>query len=245
MPAAAITQPQLRLQPSPPRAIGLLHEPPLGGVRSATRPLLHEYAASSSSVASDVRAASRTNSWPRRSGLCGGAVHGPVTHTAGVAWSFSLNGDPCDNSGMGRAWMVVPPAAAAAAVWALRRRFRLITVTGKSMLPRLRPGQRVLVDLRARAVRPGDIVLVHSPVKYGIWRVPARRRRGDLGDYFIKRVAATGGDLMPAATGGNGVARVSEGDVILLGDGPNSLDSRALGACPVAAIVGVAVRVFD
>ncbi len=152
----------------------------------------------------------------------------------------------CHNCWMRRAWFLPPLSFVAAAIVIVRWRYTLITVRGTSMLPNLRPGQRVLVDRRRRSLDLGDIVLVHSPAGFEAWRVGARTDRADADcDFFIKRITATGGDLMPAYLGGDGTLRVPDGHVILLGDGPGSLDSRSLGACPVAAVVGVARRVLD
>jgi nickel-type superoxide dismutase maturation protease len=85
---------------------------------------------------------------------------------------------------------------------------RRITVRGASMVPALRPGERVLFDrlaYRAGDPRPGDLVLAHHPARPGI--------------RFIKRVAYPPEGVTLAA-----------GEVWLLGDNPDgSTDSRALG----------------
>lgn len=52
-------------------------------------------------------------------------------------------------------------AAAATLTWASRR-YMPVRVEGPSMLPTLRPGDRLIVDLRTRPV-PGDIVVARRP----------------------------------------------------------------------------------
>lgn len=90
------------------------------------------------------------------------------------------------------------------------------TVVGDSMVPTLRDGDRVLVDLRAyrdRAPLAGEVVLVEIPGS-GI---------------LVKRVSGS----LPRA------ARAAPTEVWVLGDNPaRSLDSRTLGPLPVASVVG-------
>lgn len=62
---------------------------------------------------------------------------------------------------------------------ALWRAVRRVEVVGDSMLPALRPGDRLLV-LRPAPARPGDVVAVADP------RLPAR--------IMVKRVAAVGAE---------------------------------------------------
>lgn len=87
-----------------------------------------------------------------------------------------------------------------------------VTVTGDSMLPSLRPGDRlVCLPLPRGRVRAGDVVMVPDP------RRPSRR--------LLKRVAARHGER-----------------VTLLGDHPAaSTDSRTLGDVPLPWLVPRAV----
>ncbi len=59
----------------------------------------------------------------------------------------------------------------------------LATIEGTSMLPTLRPGDEVVVDLQARRFRCGDVIVVRSDETLIVHRVievgPALRTRGD------------------------------------------------------------------
>ena len=96
-------------------------------------------------------------------------------------------------------------------LWLIRRRQR-VRVTGASMLPGLKPGQEVLVDLRAYQgtdPQPGDIVVARHP-----FQVDVR---------LIKRVKA----------------RLEDGRYRLEGDNPlESTDSRTFGPIAREAILG-------
>jgi nickel-type superoxide dismutase maturation protease len=86
-----------------------------------------------------------------------------------------------------------------------------VQVRGASMLPALRPGDRLLVESRSfarRTPRPGEVVLAPDP--------------RDGGRELIKRVAAV---------------NVSEGTVEVRGDAAEaSTDSRTFGSVPIAAV---------
>lgn len=125
----------------------------------------------------------------------------------------------------------------------LRLRWLTVTVAGPSMLPALRPGDRVLVRrTRAGRVQTGQVVVLDA-------------ESGPI----IKRVAAAPGDPVPPGLGavntglgagpgarGDGVltgGRVPPGRLVLLGDNPGrSVDSRQHGYYDAAHLVGVAVR---
>ncbi len=95
--------------------------------------------------------------------------------------------------------------------WVLRRRKRF-RIAGYSMLPALRPGDEVLVNLTAyrRAIpRPGDIVLARHP------------HRRDV--RVIKRIESV----------------LDDDRFRLSGDNPSeSTDSRSFGAVPGEQILG-------
>jgi nickel-type superoxide dismutase maturation protease len=73
---------------------------------------------------------------------------------------------------------VAVPLFAFGAVLAARRFVDVVEVRGRSMLPSLRPGDRLVVVRRLGAVRPGDVVMAPDP------RTPSRE--------LVKRVASTG-----------------------------------------------------
>jgi signal peptidase I len=136
-------------------------------------------------------------------------------------------------------------AAGVGVLQRVRRSWLLVTVDGTSMMPTLRPGQKVLVRLgRSDAVRVGNLVVARTPEPShtGV-RVPPTRPA-----LVIKRVAAMAGDPVPRPMVEAGSAEpgtcVPDGHAALLGDNRNnSADSRIFGFMPVCCIVGVVHRV--
>ncbi|MFJ8621347.1 S26 family signal peptidase [Kitasatospora sp. NPDC093550] len=121
----------------------------------------------------------------------------------------------------------------------LRVALSVVEVSGPSMTPALRPGQRVLVLRRGLArLRAGRIVVVAPDGLAAAGGGPLRRRPGRL---LVKRLAALPGDpvpppVRPVVAGGT----VPGGHVVLLGDNPEfSTDSRMWGAVPARSVVGV------
>src|SRR3954470_22755922 len=86
--------------------------------------------------------------------------------------------------------MLICAAAALAALIATRaivgRRWIVVVVTGNSMAPTFRHGERLLARRQRRAPRTGDAVVFTAP----------EARRGELA-LRVKRVAAVAGEEVP------------------------------------------------
>ena len=122
--------------------------------------------------------------------------------------------------------------AVLAVVAVLRRRLVTVTVSGRSMEPTLRHGDRVLV-LRTRLVRPGQlVVLAAAPPMETAW--------------MVKRAVAVPGDPVPRAEVPALATRpepvVPDGQLVVLGDNHLfSLDSRRFGYVSARQLLGVVV----
>lgn len=118
-----------------------------------------------------------------------------------------------------------------------RRLFTVVTVDGVSMTPALHPGDRLLIGPLRGPPRRGEVVAVRPPL-------PMPGRFGHR--WVVKRVAAIAGDVIPDPVTQNLPAlagqRVPPGQVIVLGDHPGSLDSKAWGLVPVSALAGRVLR---
>ena len=141
----------------------------------------------------------------------------------------------------------------AAGVFLLRTQVAVVRVRGTSMLPGLRPGDRVLVRRgrpggRARRLRVGMVIVVRSPIAAsaprGIWPVAPR-----LGwdRWIIKRVAALPGDAIPGAmrqaTGG--AVTVPERKLRVTADNASGADSRQWGFIQASDVLGPVVKKLD
>jgi signal peptidase I len=114
--------------------------------------------------------------------------------------------------------------------------FRTVVVSGDSMLPTFRSGQRVLVSKAYWLVGPirrKDVVVMRAP---------------EASEFFIKRVYRLPGEEVDLANAPRswsltwGEFRVPEGSVFVLGDNlPHSEDSRQLGPVPLRDIIGKVV----
>lgn len=140
---------------------------------------------------------------------------------------------------------VVASVAAASAVvgWLLRTRLLVVVVNGSSMLPALRPGQRLLARRRGRVV-PGRLVVFGRPeFVEGQWTWshlaanPGQRTR-----WLVKRVAAVAGDPLPASIPGGAPGRiVPPAMLVVLGDNAQaSTDSRDFGLVSADQVLAVA-----
>ena len=130
-------------------------------------------------------------------------------------------------------------AGCALHLFALRRRYTVITVTGSSMSPTFADGDRLLVR-RVRRVRRARRVAREEVV---VFRMPPQHREEGL-SWLVKRAAAIPGDRVPAdmrAVAGPDPT-VPAGRLLVRGDNPRSLDSRHFGYVPAADVLGVAVR---
>ena len=138
-------------------------------------------------------------------------------------------------------------AAAAASVCALRRRIAVVTVSGTSMLPTLRSGDRVLIR-RASVdqLRTGQVVVLEQPRGDFVPASPPPHWPPSRREWLIKRVVAVPGEPLPetmqAAPGVAG-SPVPPGKLLILGDnGAVSLDSRLLGYIDAERILGIMIR---
>lgn len=120
---------------------------------------------------------------------------------------------------------------------AARRRLLVIEVVGDSMAPVYGRGDRLLVR-RTRRLRVGDVVIAHH-------QEGGRRdaRTEPLASaWLLKRLVALPGDAVPAAVAhavGGADRPVPPGKAVLLGEHPDSADSRTWGFVPMADIAGV------
>lgn len=142
--------------------------------------------------------------------------------------------------------LLAPIAALAAALAVARRRFVIVRISGASMLPTYRTGDRVLVRRTSGAgVRRGQVVVLQTALPGGRWRTgPLPRPEAAM--WFIKRAVAVPGDPVPAQVRAR--VEASDGDpvpagrLVVLGDGPVSEDSRVWGYVPFDRVLGVVVR---
>ena len=130
-----------------------------------------------------------------------------------------------------------------------RSRLILVRVEGLSMMPTLRPGERVIAHrYRGNEIMRGTIVVLRYAPLAALARRPPRLDANDGGivdntRWVIKRVAAVAGDLIPdsvlPATGGVNI--VPEGRLVVLGDSTRSLDSRQWGLVSTDLVLGVVI----
>jgi signal peptidase I len=126
------------------------------------------------------------------------------------------------------------------AIVLLRSRFVVVRVTGVSMEPVLREGQRVLVRrVGVGVVQRGDIVVFAL----------ASVRMKQPGDppWMVKRAVAISGDPIPyESISSSSIAErthVPAGQIVVRGDNPiRSFDSRQAGFIDGSALLGVVVR---
>ncbi|MDX3353655.1 S26 family signal peptidase [Streptomyces sp. ME01-24h] len=119
-----------------------------------------------------------------------------------------------------------------------RRLLVVVTVSGDSMSPALVDGDVLLVLRRGLQARRGRVVVVDRPDPRTGWRWAAAPRAEQGKQWYVKRVAAAGGDPVPAWAAGCPERSVPPGMLVLLGDHPGSEDSKRWGYCPVGCHEG-------
>jgi signal peptidase I len=134
------------------------------------------------------------------------------------------------------AWIAAVLVVLVAARYWIRRTWLVVTVHGQSMIPTLRDGQRVVARLRLRApLVCGDVIV------FALRPEQVDPARPDDPVHRVKRVAAIAGDPVPAWLPCD-VSRVPDDHVVIVGDNPQSEDSRQLGFIHRQSVLGV-VRV--
>ncbi|MEV0729250.1 S26 family signal peptidase [Polymorphospora sp. NPDC050346] len=126
------------------------------------------------------------------------------------------------------------------AIWWLRRRFVVVTVTGPSMLPTLRHGDSLLVRrTRVGGLRHGVVVVLELPPQAAAPDAPAAPDGADR--WSVKRVVGLPGDVTAGIDGAN--RPVPAGCLAVAGDNVAvSYDSRHVGPVRGDRLLGVVVR---
>jgi signal peptidase I len=127
----------------------------------------------------------------------------------------------------------------------LRVHFMLVVVEGTSMQPKFHPGDRVLVRRRvSKLVRHSVVVFPPPPQSRTPHLSGAERGTAQVMPHLvIKRLAAVGGDSVPASVlhAVGGVPLVPNGQVVVLADNRTGSDSRQWGFVPAGTIRGIVV----
>lgn len=124
-----------------------------------------------------------------------------------------------------------------AVVLLIRRQLVIVTVTGDSMRPGLRPGEHVLVQRTdGNTLQVGDVAVFRLPR-------PPDGKAPETG-FIIKRVVGLPGDsFINQQTPHAQESLIPPGHVYILGDNSHSsTDSRHFGTVPLATALGVVKR---
>lgn len=140
-------------------------------------------------------------------------------------------------------WLLGIGLVAGVVGW-LRRQFVVVTVSGPSMDPTYRDGDRLLAVRRpAATLRAGQVVVADLRIcPPGMGDQSAAASLSLSGQpQVIKRVAAVAGEPVPP--GVDPAPTVPPGMLVLLGDNPPaSVDSRHYGYVAAKQVVGVVLR---
>jgi signal peptidase I len=142
---------------------------------------------------------------------------------------------------------VVIAATAAVVVIRVRRNIVAITVEGMSMSPVYVDGDRVLISRRIAAPAARDqVVVLEPPHPHSGWSGPQPSGPLSRRSWYIKRVVAVAGDPVPAIVrvrqGLPDDAVVGPGEIVVLGEHPQSEDSKQWGCLPADRVLGVVLR---
>lgn len=164
-------------------------------------------------------------------------------------------------------WLATVLGIGVALLVTARHHLLVVTVNGFSMAPTYVDGDKLLVfrRRRRRRITKGDVVICRAPADYH--RPLLSEQPADLKDLakafpkvaevdpetiemeswmtadvgraglLVKRVAALAGEAFPRGHG-----TVPEGHIFVLGDAPESFDSKAFGPIPEKEVVGVVIR---
>lgn len=120
-------------------------------------------------------------------------------------------------------------------------RFAVVLVTGMSMEPSLRAGDRLIMRRGdAGKIRVGTVVVMRTRGSDRPPGLPGEAPPSAQPDLAVKRVAALPGDAVPESVRERtpGASTVPEGMVVLLADHPAGADSRVWGFVPAKQILG-------
>jgi signal peptidase I len=154
------------------------------------------------------------------------------------------------------AWLIIPLAALLTIILIVfYGLFNTTTVDGESMLPTLRPADKVLLTKDYSLPIRGDIVVIHLPDENGqphdivkrVVAVPGDtiEVRDDVAWVNGAREPAHGIVLDPTVAVSRPPLRIPDGEVFVMGDNrPVSLDSRDIGLVPLPDVQGKVAAVF-